>query len=40
MVGTMILQQMHDLSDEQTVEQFAFNLQWHYALNITCNSDT
>jgi hypothetical protein len=35
MMGSMILQQMHDLTDEQTVEQFCFNIQWHYALNIT-----
>jgi hypothetical protein len=35
----MILQQMHDLTDEETVNQFAFNIQWHYALDITGNSD-
>lgn len=35
MIGLMILQQMHDLTDEQAVEQFCFNIQWHYALNIT-----
>jgi len=39
MMGSMILQQMHDLTDEQTVEQFCFNIQWHYALNITNASD-
>jgi hypothetical protein len=39
MMGTMILQQMHDLSDEETVNQFAFNIQWHYALDITGKSD-
>ena len=39
MMGTMIVQQMHDLTDEETVNQFAFNLQWHYALDITGNSD-
>lgn len=39
MMGTMILQQMHDLSDEETVNQFAFNIQWHYALDITSTSD-
>jgi len=39
MVGLLILQQMHDLTDEQAVEQFAFNIKWHYALNITGNSD-
>jgi hypothetical protein len=40
MMGAMILQQMHDLTDEQTVEQFCFNIQWHYALNITNTKDT
>jgi len=39
MMGGMILQQMHDLTDEETVGQFAFNIQWHYALDITGNSD-
>jgi len=38
-VGAVVLQQMHDLSDEQTVCQVAFNQQWHYALNITDTSD-
>jgi hypothetical protein len=35
----MVLQQMHDLTDDQTVEQFCFNIQWHYALNITSPED-
>ncbi len=39
MMGMMILQQMHDYTDEQAVEQFCFNIQWHYALNITSFSD-
>jgi hypothetical protein len=39
MIGLMILQQMHDLTDEQAVEQFCFNMQWHYALNVTSPSD-
>lgn len=39
MMGAMILQQMHDLTDEETVNQFAFNIQWHYALDITSDSD-
>jgi hypothetical protein len=38
-LGALILQQMHDLSDEETVSQLAFNLQWHYALDITEDSD-
>ena len=40
MIGLMILQQMHDLTDEQAVEQFCFNIQWHYALNITNPGDS
>jgi len=39
MMGLMVLQQMHDLTDDQAVEQFCFNIQWHYALNITNASD-
>jgi hypothetical protein len=38
-MGAMVLQQMYDLTDEETAEQFAFNLQWHYALDLTDNSD-
>ena len=39
MLGVMILQQMHDVTDEETIHQFAFNLEWHYALGITDESD-
>jgi hypothetical protein len=39
MLGVMILQQMHDLTDEETIHQYAFNMQWHYALDITDESD-
>lgn len=38
-LGAVLLQQMMDLTDEETVDQFAFNLQWHYALNVTDESD-
>jgi len=38
-LGSLILQQIHDLSDEETVPQIAFNIQWHYALDITEDSD-
>ncbi len=38
-IGAIVLQQMHDLTDEQTVYQVAFNQQWHYALDITESSD-
>ncbi|MDF1534882.1 MAG: transposase [bacterium] len=39
MLGLMILQQMHDLTDDDAVDQFTFNKKWHYALNITGESD-
>jgi len=38
-MGALLLQQMFDLSDGQTVEQFSFNLMWHYALGITGTGD-
>ena len=40
MLGVMILQQMHDFTDEETIHQYAFNIEWHYALDITDDSDT
>jgi len=39
LIGALVLQQMHDLTDNETVEQFSFNVQWHYALNITSAGD-
>lgn len=39
LLGALILQQSFDLTDEETVQQYAFNIQWHYALNITEESD-
>jgi len=39
MIGLMVLQQMHDLTDDEAVEQFCFNIQWHFALNITSPED-
>ncbi|MFC1862952.1 transposase [Thermodesulfobacteriota bacterium] len=38
--GALVLQQTHDLTDEETVEQLAFSTQWHYALNITEETDS
>ena len=35
MLGALILQQLHDYTDAETVEAVAFNLAWHYALDIT-----
>jgi hypothetical protein len=39
MLGVMILQQMHDLTDEETIHQYAFSIEWHFALDITDESD-
>ena len=39
-LGMVLLQQIHDLTDAETMEAIAFNMQWHYALNITGNSDS
>jgi Transposase DDE domain/Transposase domain (DUF772) len=38
-LGVLVLQQMHDLTDAETVNQLAFNQQWHYALDIPSESD-
>ena len=39
-LGALLLQQCFDLTDPQAVEQLAYNIQWHYALNITEESDS
>lgn len=38
-IGCIILQQLHDLSDPDVTRALAFNLDWHYALDITDESD-
>jgi hypothetical protein len=38
-LGALVIQQMHDLTDDEAVAQFSFNLQWHYALDIPGESD-
>ncbi len=40
MISALILQQALNLTDEETIQQFSFNIQrhyaqWHYALHIT-----
>lgn len=40
LLGVLLFQQTMDLSDIDTVEQLSFNMQWHYALNITEESDS
>jgi hypothetical protein len=39
MLGALILQQTFDLTDEETIQQYAFNIQWHYSLNINEETD-
>lgn len=38
-LGALILQQLHDLTDQQTTEVIALNIAWHYALDIRQESD-
>jgi hypothetical protein len=38
-LGVLLLQQTMDLTDKAAIEQLAFNIQWHYALNIPEESD-
>lgn len=40
MLGAILFQQIFDLTDEETVSQMAFNLQWHYALDNPEESDS
>jgi hypothetical protein len=39
-LGVLVLQQSLDLNDQESIDQLAFNIQWHYALNITDESDS
>ena len=39
-LGVLVLQQTFDLTDEEACDQLAYNIQWHYALNITEESDS
>jgi hypothetical protein len=38
-LGVLLLQQIYDLTDEKTVSQLAFDVQWHYVLDIVTESD-
>jgi gas vesicle protein len=40
LLGVLLFQQTMDLNDAQCVEQLSFNIQWHYALNITEDGDS
>ena len=39
-IGVLLLQQLHDLSDAETVEALAFNMTWHYALDVRSEADS
>lgn len=39
MLGVLLLQQLHDLTDAQTVETIAFNIAWQYALDVCSEAD-
>jgi DDE family transposase/transposase-like protein DUF772 len=39
MLGLVLIQQMEDCTDTDAVDNFALNLKWQYALNITDASD-
>ena len=38
-IGVLLLQQLHDLSDAATVEALAFNMTWHHALDVRFEAD-
>jgi len=38
-MGLLLLQQTMDLTDKAAIDMLAFNIQWHYALNIPEESD-
>ena len=39
LLGALVFQQMQDTTDEETVRQLAFNIEWHYALDLPGESD-
>jgi IS5 family transposase len=39
MLGLVLIQQMEDCTDTDAVDNFALNIKWQYALNITDESD-
>ena len=38
-LGVLLFQQINDLTDEEACQQLAFDLRWHYALNLSEESD-
>lgn len=39
-IGALLLQQLHDLTDAEAVEALAFNMAWHYALDVRTEADS
>ena len=39
MLGVLLLQHKFDLTDQETVRQLSFNIEWHYALNLQNEED-
>ena len=39
-LGTLILQQAHELTDKEAVKSLPFNILWHSALHISNKSDS
>lgn len=39
-LGALIFQQMFDTTDEETVERLAFDMKWHFALDLDGESDS
>lgn len=39
-IGALLLQQLHDLTDAAAVEALAFNMAWHYALDVRTEADS
>jgi len=39
MLAVFLLQEMFDLTDQETIRQFSFNTEWHYALNLFWEDD-
>ena len=38
-LSVLLLQQMFNLTDDETIRQLAFNTEWHYALNLRLEDD-
>ncbi len=38
-LGVLVLQQMNDTTDQESIQRLAFDTRWHYALNISGTTD-